>query len=315
MMIGEFSRRTGLSADTIRFYVRRGLLVPETGAKGGRNPYQMFTQQHVMAARMIRMGQSLGMPLKQIAALNAEYLAGGMTRERSIEIMAGQLAKLEETAADLETMAGYLRRKLQWLEAGAVGEERAFPCRAGPARPARRRPAPYPRRGDDPPGKGTPNRSAPRPSYPSQADPPMVPGSPNHRDAAWAASPRLGAPQPILGVARNIGNPVAPARRKRLKRRTGIKVQEQVFSRPDKLAGCPPVGQFDIRRAAANNRMAAASFQPRVIASPSPKVRPWPPRENGYAPRHQRAARAPCGRWSPDRRDPSSWWPASAPSA
>ena len=127
MMIGEFSRKTGLSVDTIRFYVRRGLLVPETGAKGGGNPYQIFKQEHVTAARMIRMGQSLGMPLKEIIALNAEFLAGGMTRERSIAIMVGQLAKLEEKAAELKTMTGYLRRKLVWLEAGAVGEEPSFP--------------------------------------------------------------------------------------------------------------------------------------------------------------------------------------------
>ena len=53
VMIGEFARATGLSADTIRFYIRRGLLVPETGAKGGSNPYQIFTREHVKVARMI----------------------------------------------------------------------------------------------------------------------------------------------------------------------------------------------------------------------------------------------------------------------
>ena len=127
MLISEFSRATGLSTDTIRFYVRRGLLVPETGAKGGANPYQIFTLEHVKTARMIRMGQSLGMPLKEIAALNAEYQAGGMTRERSVAVMAGQLAKLEEKAAELATMTGYMRRKLLWLEDGAVGEEPDFP--------------------------------------------------------------------------------------------------------------------------------------------------------------------------------------------
>lgn len=135
MMIGEFSRATGLSADTIRFYVRRGLLVPETSTKGGTNPYQIFTQEHVKAARMIRMGQSLGMPLKEIAAINAEYQAGGITRERSIAILEGQLAKLEETAAELETMTGYLRRKLLWLEAGTVGEEPSFPMRGRTTEP------------------------------------------------------------------------------------------------------------------------------------------------------------------------------------
>lgn len=127
MMIGEFSCATGLSADTIRFYIRRGLLAPETGTKGGSNPYQIFTQDHVKTARMIRMGQSLGMPLKEIAALNIEYQTGDMTRERSIAIMAGQLAKLDEKASELKTMTGYMRRKLLWLEAGAVGEEPDFP--------------------------------------------------------------------------------------------------------------------------------------------------------------------------------------------
>lgn len=121
------SGATGLSADTIRFYVRRGLLVPDIGAKGGANPYQIFTQEHVKMARMIRMGQSLGMPLKEIAALNAEFQAGGMTLERSIVVMEGQLAKLEEKAKELETMTGYMRRKLSWLKAGATGAEPAFP--------------------------------------------------------------------------------------------------------------------------------------------------------------------------------------------
>lgn len=129
MMISEFSRATGLSADTIRFYVRRGLLVPDIGVKGGTNPYQMFSQEHVKMARMIRMGQSLGMPLKEIATLNAEFQAGGMTRERSVEVMEGQLAKLEEKAAELKTMTGYMRRKLNWLKAGAIGEEPSFPLK------------------------------------------------------------------------------------------------------------------------------------------------------------------------------------------
>jgi hypothetical protein len=33
--------------------VRRGLLTPETSGKGGRNPYQVFTAEHVRAAKFI----------------------------------------------------------------------------------------------------------------------------------------------------------------------------------------------------------------------------------------------------------------------
>lgn len=126
MLISEFARATGLTPDTIRFYVKRGLLAPETGSKGGRNPYQIFTADHVREARLIRMGQSLGLSLKEIAALGEEYRAGEITRERSIELMADQLARLEAKAAELDAMRGYLKAKLAWLRSGAAGPEPDF---------------------------------------------------------------------------------------------------------------------------------------------------------------------------------------------
>jgi MerR family copper efflux transcriptional regulator len=126
MLIGEFARATGLTPDTIRFYVRRGLLAPATNGKGGRNPYQIFAPDHVREARIIRMAQSLGMSLKEIAAIGDEFRAGRVTRERSIEIMSDQLARLEQKAAELDAMAGYLRAKLAWLEGGEQGPEPDF---------------------------------------------------------------------------------------------------------------------------------------------------------------------------------------------
>src|ERR1700744_1971012 len=109
MQISEFVRETGLSKDTVRFYVRRGLLTPETNGKGGRNPYQVFTEQHVTTARFIRFSQSLGMSLTEIAAINEERLQGRITLERGLEIMNGQLAQLEEKIEEFSAMAEYLR--------------------------------------------------------------------------------------------------------------------------------------------------------------------------------------------------------------
>jgi DNA-binding transcriptional MerR regulator len=86
MLISKFARATGLTPDTIRFYVRRGLLKPLTGNKGGSNPYQVFTDEHVQMARTVRMGmvQSLGFSLREIAALNVGYQANDSgTRRRS----------------------------------------------------------------------------------------------------------------------------------------------------------------------------------------------------------------------------------------
>jgi MerR family copper efflux transcriptional regulator len=44
MLISEFVRRTGLARETVRYYVRFGLLQPQATQKGGRHPYLMFTE-------------------------------------------------------------------------------------------------------------------------------------------------------------------------------------------------------------------------------------------------------------------------------
>jgi DNA-binding transcriptional MerR regulator len=126
MLISEFARRAGLSTDTVRFYVRKGLLAPETGVKGGSNPYQIFSDQDLEAARTIRMAQGLGFSLREIASLAAEYNAGRMTPERSLELMRNQLARLEEKAAQIDAMVTYTRAKVAWLEGGQYGAEPTF---------------------------------------------------------------------------------------------------------------------------------------------------------------------------------------------
>jgi MerR family transcriptional regulator, copper efflux regulator len=126
MLISEFARATGLSRDTIRFYVRRGLLMPFAGNKGGSNPYQVFTNEHVQMARTIRMAQSLGFSLREIAALNVEYQAKRLTSARAAEILHWQLTRLEEKAAHVNAMIRYVRAKLAWLDAGGKGPEPIF---------------------------------------------------------------------------------------------------------------------------------------------------------------------------------------------
>ena len=126
MLISEFAREAGLPVDTVRFYIRRGLLTPESNGKGGRNPYQEFTAEHVREAKMIRLAQSLGMSLKEIAAVGKEYREGRITRGRSIEIMSQQLERLETKAAELQAMGNYIRAKIKWLKGGEKGPEPDF---------------------------------------------------------------------------------------------------------------------------------------------------------------------------------------------
>lgn len=121
MLISDFARAAGLSVDTVRFYIRKGLLTPDTNGKGGRNPYQVFTEEHVTTARFIRFSQSLGMSLGEIAAINAERQQGKITPERAVEIMSAQLAQIEEKLEEFSAMATYLRAKIAWQTGGKVG--------------------------------------------------------------------------------------------------------------------------------------------------------------------------------------------------
>jgi MerR family transcriptional regulator, copper efflux regulator len=126
MLISEFARVTGLTRDTVRFYARLGLLQPKTNSKGGRHPYSFFTDKDIQAAEVIRISQSLGMSLKEIAAFTEERRKGRLTNERRAEIMSAQLISLEAKATELEVMISYVRAKIDYLKGGHQGPEPDF---------------------------------------------------------------------------------------------------------------------------------------------------------------------------------------------
>jgi MerR family transcriptional regulator, copper efflux regulator len=121
VLISQFARQAGLTLDTVRFYVRLGLLRPEASAKGGERPYQLFTAEHLQAARIIRTAQSLGMSLKEIAAISQERRSGRMTRDRSVAVLATQLNRLKIKSSELAAMRAYLQAKIDWLNGGEKG--------------------------------------------------------------------------------------------------------------------------------------------------------------------------------------------------
>src|SRR5450631_1567354 len=126
MLISNFARVTGLTRDTVRFYARLGLLRPQTNGQGGRHPYRVFTDEDLRTAEVIRISQSLGMSLKEIAAFNEERREGQLSSKRRVEIMSAQLVSLEAKATELEMMISYVRAKIDWLTGGQQGQEPDF---------------------------------------------------------------------------------------------------------------------------------------------------------------------------------------------
>ncbi len=138
MLMKEFCQATGLSKDTVRFYVSRGLLRPHVGPQQS-NRYQVFDGTHVERARLIKSAQRLGFSLREIAGLAKAYEALGLTRERKAEALRAQLDALDDRAAEIRAVRGYLAAKLRWIERGETGAPpsmKRIPARKAPARPS-----------------------------------------------------------------------------------------------------------------------------------------------------------------------------------
>ncbi len=66
MNIGEASQRAGVSVQTMRYYVRRGMVSPPARAANG---YRMYGEETVARVRWIKRAQSLGFSLDDIERL------------------------------------------------------------------------------------------------------------------------------------------------------------------------------------------------------------------------------------------------------
>jgi DNA-binding transcriptional MerR regulator len=66
MKIGELAQRSGLSASTIRFYEKQGLLPKATRAANG---YRIYSKATVNRLQLIKFAQSLGFALDELPAL------------------------------------------------------------------------------------------------------------------------------------------------------------------------------------------------------------------------------------------------------
>ncbi len=127
MLIAAFAKHVGLSVDTVRFYVRKGLLTPATGMQGGRHPYILFGEAEAETAIVIQTCQALGLTLNEIKAFLTD-----LDRHSNKDLVAylrRQQARLREKAAELNGLTHFLEAKIAWIEAGKIGlmpEMKAF---------------------------------------------------------------------------------------------------------------------------------------------------------------------------------------------
>jgi len=97
MNIGQLAEQAGVSADTLRYYEREGLIEPPVRAANGYRSYREVDAQRV---RFVRSAQALGFTLAEIRGILPRLNAGRMDR-RAIE------AHLQSKIAEID---GHIRQ-------------------------------------------------------------------------------------------------------------------------------------------------------------------------------------------------------------
>jgi DNA-binding transcriptional MerR regulator len=114
MFISELAEMTGLSAHTIRFYEKLGLLT-EAHTQRGPNNYRSYTPEAAQRLTLIKHGQAAGFTLNEIRELMRAWEANELTIEEKRRIVEQKLREVEAKMAELESMRGYLQAKLPLL--------------------------------------------------------------------------------------------------------------------------------------------------------------------------------------------------------
>jgi MerR family transcriptional regulator, copper efflux regulator len=114
MLIGELSKQTGISKDTIRFYDKLGLIVGSDRTAGTRL-YKDYEPETIERLAMISQGKGLGFTLSEIKQLLNEWEGGVMSRKDQIDILERKIAELVGKKQKLDVINSYLVTKLNKL--------------------------------------------------------------------------------------------------------------------------------------------------------------------------------------------------------
>ncbi|HIK42525.1 MerR family DNA-binding protein [Thermoleptolyngbya sp. M55_K2018_002] len=115
MLIGELSKATGLSKDTIRFYEKMGLISGGDRQAGSRL-YKEYSPEVVERLMMISRGKGLGFTLQEIRQLLDEWGGGNMPKQEQIATIERKLVEIGHKMQQLAEIKAYLLEKLNLLQ-------------------------------------------------------------------------------------------------------------------------------------------------------------------------------------------------------
>ncbi|MBI4353165.1 MAG: heavy metal-responsive transcriptional regulator [Candidatus Omnitrophica bacterium] len=125
--IGEMTRKTGTSVDTVRYYEKLGLLDKPVRSDGG---FRLYSDADIQKLRFIRKAQSLGFSLKEIKTIMKESWKGlGNCCGYVEKLIKGKLSELDAKFRELKTMRSDLQGMLrQWIPLAEARKRKFIVC-------------------------------------------------------------------------------------------------------------------------------------------------------------------------------------------
>jgi MerR family transcriptional regulator, copper efflux regulator len=110
MRIGELAALTGVSADTIRYYERLGLMPPPHRTANGYREYPAMARNRI---RVIRNAVQLGFPLDEIAKVLRIRDAGGAPCRQVRDYAQTLVCEIDQRIAQLESEKTAMLRMIE----------------------------------------------------------------------------------------------------------------------------------------------------------------------------------------------------------
>ena len=119
MRIGEITRLTGVSKDTVRFYERQGLLdaAPQPGMT---NNYKQYSAQALRRIELIGHAKALGFTLREIAEVIAVWQENALDGETKRIMLETKIAQIDDKARSMAVLRAGLVDALAKVETGCA---------------------------------------------------------------------------------------------------------------------------------------------------------------------------------------------------
>jgi MerR family transcriptional regulator, copper efflux regulator len=104
MLINELSKRTGITAHTIRFYEKSGLIKGKRNESVKSNKYFHYDEETVEKLELVRDAKSIGFTINEINQLMDAWYNNKMTVTDKLAVLNEKLLSIDEKIKQLKEM-------------------------------------------------------------------------------------------------------------------------------------------------------------------------------------------------------------------